>query len=46
MHISQKTKMYVNGLISRDEFQKFLDIVNMGSDTRFITVEDAVAMYS
>ena len=42
MSIYEIARQYVNGLISKEELQKAINIDNMGSDTRFLTIEDVV----
>jgi len=42
MSIYELARKYINGLISKEELQKAIDIDNMGSDTRFLTIEDVV----
>ena len=40
--LERSGQLYKAGLISEIELQKEIDFVNMGSDTRFITIRDLV----
>jgi len=42
MSIYEITSKYVNGLISKEELQKMVDIENMGSDTKYWTIEELI----
>ena len=42
MMLWEKVRLFKAGLISEEELQKAIDFVNMGSDTRFITLKDLI----
>ena len=42
MMLHKKVELYKAGLISAAELQKAIDFENMGSDTRFLTLEDLI----
>ena len=40
--LDNQVQLYKAGLISEAELQRAIDFVNMGSDTRFITIRDLI----
>tara|TARA_R110000772_G_scaffold253221_1_gene368804 strand:+ start:405 stop:530 length:126 start_codon:yes stop_codon:yes gene_type:complete len=40
--LNKEVELYKAGLISKAELQRAIDFENMGSDTRFILIEDLI----